>query len=643
MKDFLARSLLITTVLIGAIFFTDVAAQASSATVTAGQLVNLTATADGTAPFTYQWYKDGSILTGATGQTYAINSFQAANAGTYYSVVMNSVGSTTSENAVLTLGTATAAPVFTTQPTSQTVTAGSSVTFTAAASGSPTPTYQWQKGGVNISGATSASYTIASTVTGDAGSYAVVATNSVGSVTSNTATLTVNAATNIPVFTTQPASQTVTAGNWVLFTAAASGSPAPTYQWQKGGVSISGATGASLTIMNIVMGDAGSYTVVATNSAGSVTSNTATLTVNAATIAPAFTTQPVSQTVTAGSSVTFTAAASGSPAPSYQWQKGGVNISGATSATYTIASTATGDAGAYTVVATNSVSAVTSNTATLTINTAPAFTTQPVSQTVTAGSSVTFTAAASGSPAPTYQWKKGGVNISGATSATYTLASTVSGDAGSYTVMATNSVSAVTSNTAILTVNAATTAPAFTTQPASQTVTAGNWVLFTAAASGSPAPTYQWKKGGVSISGATGASLTIMNIVVGDAGSYTVVATNSVSAVTSNTAILTVNAATTAPAFSTQPASQTVTAGNAVTFTAAASGTPAPTYQWQKAGVNISGATSATYTIAGTVGGDAGSYTVVATNSAGSVTSNPATLTVSPAAPSNAIVSFTVQ
>jgi len=96
---------------------------------------------------------------------------------------------------------APAAPVITAQPESRTVTAGNAVSFTVVANGSPGPTYQWQKGGVNITGATSASYSLGSAAAGDAGSYTVVVTNASGSVTSNVATLTVNAA---PVPTPTP-------------------------------------------------------------------------------------------------------------------------------------------------------------------------------------------------------------------------------------------------------------------------------------------------------------------------------------------------------------------------------------------------------------------------------------------------------
>lgn len=172
-----------------------------------------------------------------------------------------------------------------------------------------------------------------------------------------------------PAITSQPQNVTVTAGGNASFSVTATGNPAPTYQWLKDGATLAGATSATLSLTNVQAGDAGSYTVTVTNSAGSVTSSAATLTVNPAAAAPTITTQPTSQTVTAGAGVTFSVVATGTPAPTYQWSKGGTAISGATSASYTIASTTTADAGNYTVTVTNSAGSVTSNTATLTVNT----------------------------------------------------------------------------------------------------------------------------------------------------------------------------------------------------------------------------------------------------------------------------------
>ncbi|MCM2276348.1 MAG: immunoglobulin domain-containing protein [Candidatus Didemnitutus sp.] len=90
------------------------------------------------------------------------------------------------------------APVITAQPQSQTVTAGSTVTFSVTAAGSPTPTYQWFRGTTSITNGTAASYTIISAQAADAGDYTVRVTNSGGSVTSDAATLTVNAAPTPP-------------------------------------------------------------------------------------------------------------------------------------------------------------------------------------------------------------------------------------------------------------------------------------------------------------------------------------------------------------------------------------------------------------------------------------------------------------
>ena len=101
-------------------------------------------------------------------------------------------------------------------------------------------------------------------------------------------------------------------------------------------------------------------------------------------------------------------------------------------------------------------------------------------------------------------------------------------------------------------------------------------------------------------------------------------------------------AANIAPVITTQPVSQTVNAGGTVIFSAAASGTPTPTYQWQKDGADINGATNASYAIASAMSGDDGSYTVVATNSLGAVTSQVATLKVI-VAPSNATIAIVVE
>ncbi len=353
-------------------------------------------------------------------------------------------------------GPAATAPAFTTQPSSQTVTAGGSATFTVAVSGSPAPTLQWRKGGANLAGKTATTLTLSAIATGDAGSYDCVATNSAGSATSTSATLTVNAAATAPAFTTQPASQTVTAGGSATFTVAVSGSPAPTVQWRKGGANLAGKTSTTLTLSAVAAGDAGSYDCVATNTAGSATSTSATLTVNAGASAPAFSTQPVSQTATVGGSATFSVAVSGSPTPTLQWRFAGVNLAGKTGTSLALTNIQAGSAGIYDCVATNSAGSTTSSSATLTVSApaAPSIVAQPAPITSKAGSGAFFGVLAEGTGL-SYQWMKNGVAIPGATKSSFAIAAVQAGDAGSYTVVVTSSTGgSVTSASAALAVSA---------------------------------------------------------------------------------------------------------------------------------------------------------------------------------------------
>jgi len=174
------------------------------------------------------------------------------------------------------------APSITTQPVNLTVTAGQTATFSVAATGTAPLTYQWQKNAANISGATSASYTTPATASSDNGStFDVVVSNSAGTITSSSATLTVNAAATAPTITTQPVNQAVTAGQTATFSVTASGTAPLSYQWKKNGTAISGAISSSYTTPATTSSDDGAqFIVVVSNSSGSATSNAATLTVS---------------------------------------------------------------------------------------------------------------------------------------------------------------------------------------------------------------------------------------------------------------------------------------------------------------------------------------------------------------------------
>ena len=168
--------------------------------------------------------------------------------------------------------------MITTQPLNKTVNPGETAKFTVKASGTAPLTYQWMKNGVVIPGATATSYTTPPATAADTGSlFSVTVTNLAGSVTSNSAKLTVRTP---PAIISQPANQTVKAGRTAKFSVSATGSAPLGYQWMKNGLTITGATKASYTTPKTVAGGNGAlFSVLVSNPAGSVTSNSALLTV----------------------------------------------------------------------------------------------------------------------------------------------------------------------------------------------------------------------------------------------------------------------------------------------------------------------------------------------------------------------------
>jgi hypothetical protein len=176
-----------------------------------------------------------------------------------------------------------AAPSITAQPASQAVTTGQAATFSVAATGTAPLSYQWKKNGAAIGLATSSTYTTPATTSTDNGAqFAVLVSSSDGSIASNPATLTVNSGAVVPSITAQPVSQTVTAGQTATFNIVATGTLPLSYQWQRNGMAIIGATSTAYTTAATTLSDNGAqFSIAVSDSAGSVISNPATLTVNA--------------------------------------------------------------------------------------------------------------------------------------------------------------------------------------------------------------------------------------------------------------------------------------------------------------------------------------------------------------------------
>ncbi len=282
----------------------------------------------------------------------------------------------------------------------------------------------------------------------------------------------------------------------------------------------------------------------------------------------------------------------------------------------------------------------------------PSIATQPQSQTIDQGNSATFSVVASGTPLLFYQWRFNGSNIGGATASSFTRNNVQSTNAGSYSVLITNGVSAVTSSPAVLSVIVP---PTILGEPSDVNTGIGLNATFTVTATGTPMLQYQWLFNGSNISGATASSVTITNIQPVNIGSYAVIVSSTYGTNLSDTATLNILD----PFIAAHPQNQTTSTGGSVTFYVSAVGTQPMSYQWLKDGViltdsdNISGSATASLSVSNVHGSDIGNYSVVVTNVNGLVVSSNATI-IGPfppsilnqpsaiSAPAAALVSFSV-
>jgi len=636
--------------------------------VAVGGSALFTVSATGDAPLAYQWMLDGEEIVGATSSSLTVNNVTLADMGSYTVRVSNSVGAVTSTAASLVV--TGVAPQLVSSPVSITVGAGSSATFTVAALGSPTLTYQWRKDGTNLTGATFPTLTIAGAQQDNAGSYDVIVSNGVPpAVTSSAATLTVTPAA--PAITQQPANRTVTAGTTATFTVAASGTAPLTYQWRKGGVNlsdtgnISGSSTATLTITNPSLTDGGNFDVVVTNSISFATSNTVTLTVNPAptgsnltwnfaTADPAGLISGLTGgTVTQGNNNGTTALLTTTSASSGYTGASGTNNAGAaarvgalnkdangsayfeftltpsagkqlsvTSLSFGSRSTNTGPQ-AYSLFTSVDNYTTAIATGTFTNNSAWALKTNTISNFASAtGAAVTFRLfghSGSGSPGTGQaNWRIDDLTLAvGVADAppTAPAVSSRSPASGATSVAATTPIT-LTFNQPVTVSDSWFSVSSAVSGPLSATVTGGpTTYTLTTPSSFTPGDTITVTTFASKIRDqATG----LLSPAADETFSFTILVPQ-------------------APSITTQPVAVTTAAGETATFSVAASGTAPFSYQWRKDGVDITGNTSALtsqLTLANVQAGSAGSYDVVVTNGVGSgATSSAVALQVTPAAP----------
>lgn len=608
--------------------------QPASVTIPVGQTATFTVTATGTGVMTYQWYKNGVPIAGATSSTYTTPAAVAGDSGSLYTVtVANSAGSATSGPATLTV--LLPAPLAKSLvPSSTSPPYNSSVQLFPTFSGATTAVIGSHGVGSSdittaaVSGSSYPTPPLTSTTT-----YTLTVTDSKGDVVSTTCVVTPTQVTLTPI---SPANQTIAPAQ-TSFSTTATGGATDNVIWSATGGTFSGNVWTPPTT-------AGTYTITATSVDEPSVFVTTTITISA----PVILTPPAAQHLCTGSVLTLSVTAS--YAASYQWNLNSAAISGATSSTYTVPSAQSANAGNYSVTVTNGVGSVTSSLAAVTVGTTTILS-NPASISLIPTQTGLFSVSSQGVGQISYQWYQipsggsTGVALSGATSSNYTTPSVdLTYDGDQYYATVTDSCGTLNSTSATLTVTAGNAPPTILTQPVGQTVPVGGTTSFTVVASGTPTLSYQWYRipagqtTGTAIAGATAATYNVpatATTTANDQDSYYVVVTNSYGQATSQPASLAVGNGI---QITQQPVTQYVSVGASATYQVTAVSALPLTYQWYEAAPGTStfaaipGATSSSYTDPSASSTDNGAvfYVVVSNGVTTSVTSSSAALFVGP-------------
>ena len=317
------------------------------------------------------------------------------------------------------------------------------VSFTGEALGTEPLFYQWLFNGTNLPGANTPTLTLTNIQPAQAGAYSVVVSNAYGVVTNSGASLSV-----LPfIISAQPTNLTAYGGDSATNCVTAQGAGLQ-YQWLLNETAIPGKTNAILTFTAVTTNDAGNYSVVVSNSYGSVESSNATLVVTPLAIVL----QPADQSGYVGDSVVFTVAAQKNGPFTYQWRFGGTDLTGQTNVTLSLTNLTTAQNGNYTVFVSNPYGSLESSNAALTVlDSAPIILSQPANQITWPGGAATFQISANGSKPLSYQWRFKGTNVIGATNATFSLAGVATNQMGNYSVIVSNAVGSTPSSSATLT------------------------------------------------------------------------------------------------------------------------------------------------------------------------------------------------
>jgi uncharacterized delta-60 repeat protein len=312
----------------------------------------------GTRPFSYQWYKNGSAITGANGPTLSLPALSSADSADYQVIVTNILGSVTSRVAQVTVLSSTTPFVFL-QPNDIVVDKGATASFEILAGGERPLFYQWRHNGLPLANQTGPQLSLTNVVATNTGNYEVIVANAHATIFSRLVNLSVATPPVITNFTVTPGPR-VRVGETVNLDVSVSGKPPFDYIWLFNGQIIPSAVAANLHFPAVQFTNAGQYTVIVTNALGSATNPPVTLAVDSP---PIITLQPQNQFQTIGRRFDMTVAAIGSPTITYQWMQNGIPLPGETGTTLSVTNLQQANVGLYAVALSNAFGVATSRLA----------------------------------------------------------------------------------------------------------------------------------------------------------------------------------------------------------------------------------------------------------------------------------------
>jgi subtilisin family serine protease len=327
--------------------------------------------------------------------------------------------------------------------------------------------------------------------------------------------------------------------------------------------------------------------------------------------APLLVEQPADLRVNEGAKAAVSAVVVGDRPMSFAWLQAGASAA-VRSETLELQKAGRSDSGLYKLVVTNAYGSATSRAFAIDVMYKPEFVILPTDKSVNPGTTVRLVTAVDGNPEPSLQWLKDGRALPGATNSTLNLGEVQGPDSGVFQLVASNEVGVATSRSIVVSVFQT---PALGRQPADLTVDYGMPFELSVQASGNPAPTYQWSRGGLALPGATNATYRVASASSEDQGVYSVEVRNDLGSTRSAQAAVLVNRA--APVLTNLPARWEVGEGDDVVIAASVSSIPRATLQWLYEGSVLPGETNASLKMARVRSMEAGRYRLRATNVVG--------------------------